>query len=596
MITIKTGLDTTGAQEDLNKLQGKLKGDLEGSLKSVESKADEAAKSLSAMLQIEKAEFFVSKFGDVVGIVEQAGAAVFGMSEEMVAATKSTLELSQKGAALGSAFGPIGTIVGAALGAVTGYFVAANQEAAKTQQALADVETAAANATAEFSTLGQADLGGLIRQVEALQNQLEQTRGFSEKAQAQIDALAKQGIEGLSDAYTKLAQVAIGDEFQTQGKSLDDLLDRLDTVRGSIKGYVSEAQAAASATKLSAEAGAVSTENLKRNEEQYKTLTDSLAAAKAEEAALNAAILAHTDAKSKDTKVVQAHTVATKENTKSLQEQIDAINTANGIVIDSEAQLTDALIAKTEALIAANDAFLAFEGPLVDTSTLLQQLAADLEVFDEIPALPLPELDVLSSTTDELRTMAFAIDGMTTAAQQLGEQLQNALVDIGADAASQLFDNIEEGNVTIKNLGKTFAIFASQQLKAIGTALVGQGIQDELKAASLLILSAGVNPQGYALAALGAAEIGAGLAMGAGGALLGRRAHGGAAGSAQTTATSESLGAREAEATGPTQLAPVKIYLGPENGMAVFADDERGVSQYGRFTERAVSQGRRAPR
>jgi hypothetical protein len=594
-IKIQTGLDTSGANADLSKLQSNLKGDLGDALKSVEAQAEQAQKSLQEMLQIDKAEFFVSKFGDVVGIVEQAGAAVFGMSEEMVAATKSTLELSQKGAALGSAFGPIGTIVGAALGAVTGYFVAANEEAAKTQQALADVETAAANATAEFSTLGQADLGGLISQVETLQNQLEQTRGFSEKAQAQIDALAKQGIEGLSEAYTKLARVALGDEFETQGKSLDTLLDRLTEVRGTISGYVADAQAAASATKLSAEAGAVSTENLKRNEEQYKTLTDALAAAKTEEAALNAAILAHTDAKTKDTKATIANTAANKENTKSLQEQIDAINTANGIVIDSEAQLTDALITQTEALIAANEAFLAFEGPLVDTSTLLQQLAADLEVFSEIPALPLPELDVLSATTEQLGAMAFAIDGMTTAARQLGEQLQNALVDVGVGAAEQLFENIEAGEKPLKDLGKTFAGLASQQLKAIGTALIGEGIQNELKAAAILITSAGLNPQGYALAAVGAAEIGAGLAMGAGGALLGRRANGGG-GVGPSTGGSESLGARESEASGPTELAPVKIYLGPENGMAVFADDQRGISQYGRFTDRALAAGRSGPR
>jgi hypothetical protein len=115
-------------------------------------------------------------------------------------------------------------------------------------------------------------------------------------------------------------------------------------------------------------------------------------------------------------------------------------------------------------------------------------------------------------------------------AKDVGLELQNALGDVGAGAAMALFDALEAGDPILRSLGGAFRDLSSDALKGIGSQLIGQGILDEAKAASLLIKSAGIDPRGWALAAHGAAEIAGGLALGGAGALVGRIGKGGGGG------------------------------------------------------------------
>lgn len=598
-VIIKTGLDPKGANEDLGKLQGSLKGELGGALDSIQQKAKESEKSLSEMLKLQKAEAYIGKLGDLKDILEKAGTSVFGLDKKTVNAASSMADMAQKGASLLSVFGPIGAVGGAALGTVVGYLKSTSEAAAEakaaTEQisaALTQVEIDASNAVGEFDALGGTDLSGVIGQVKSLQEQLDKTKGFSRDVQENIDKLAKEGTKGLIQAFDRLAGAALGDEFRTQGKTLEDLNKLYDASSKNVEKLAKEAEATGQSIKAWSDIQVLTADQLAYAELTLKGYSDQIKEAKVESDAYKAAIDALKIGTTDSIPPIQAQTKAIDEQTIALKAAEEA-SRARVAAIDEETRafLERRAVADEAAADRAEDGT-GFDAAgmreMREEATAMTDASLEaVDAFSLMSEIPLPIVEV--------EHMATALDMVSERAKVLGEELKHALVEVGVGAAETLFANIEEGKKPIEGLGKAFAKLAAEQLKAIGSTLIGEGIANELKAAALLIVSLGANPQGYALAALGAVEIGVGLAMGGAGALLARRGnHGGT--TPTSTGTSESLGSRESEASGPTQLAPVKIYLGPEQGMAVFSGDQRGVSEYGKFTTKAQEIAAKAPR
>lgn len=587
-VLIKTGLDTAGANADLSKLQSGLKDDLGDALKRVEAQAAEAQKSLADMLKIDKAEFFVSKFGDVKDILEKAGVAAFGLSEQTVKAGSSALDLAQKFASVGSVLGPLGTVGGAAIGAVTGYLVEANKAAAEAEAALRDVHQAISEATVQFDRLAATDLSGVIDQIVELQKQLDTTGAFNAAEQARIDALAKQSVGELAKEYLKLADAAAG-----VAPTFEDLLTLQELEKQKLASLSDTARAASTVLQSYANAEGLTAESAQKQARELVDLQTQIDASKGKIDSYQKAINAYAVSTSTATTAVKAHTKAIKDNGDAVAEAARVAEEASRARVASINEETRAFLERA----AINEERRQEDGSLFDVegfremrgeaSALTDETLRLFEAFQLLPDIELP--------TAELDAMTVALDQVGEAVGRLKEQLQEALVNVGVGAAQALFDNIEAGKRPFEDFGNTVAKVFAEQLKGIGTLLIGEGLSDEFKAASLAIRSFGLDPRAPALAGVGLSEIGLGLLMGGSGALLGRRANRGEA-TSPSTATSESLGAREAEASGPRELAPVKIFLGPESGVAVFADDARGVANYGRFTEQAQANARKAPR
>ena len=145
MLTATPEIDTSLAQtqwddfvnqagEGLDKVVGKGN-KLDDKLGQI---GDEAKKTASAVASIDlaqKMEKAVGHIGDVKDILQKAGGAVFGFSKETTEAIGKVGDLAEKGAALGSAFGPIGAVVGAGLGTVVGVFTAYTEATEKARAA-----------------------------------------------------------------------------------------------------------------------------------------------------------------------------------------------------------------------------------------------------------------------------------------------------------------------------------------------------------------------------------------------------------------------------------------------------------------------------
>lgn len=546
-IVIKSGLDPTGVKEGTAKAQQELKGGLTEALGAIEKKSQEAEKSLKGMLDLQKIQAAAGAMGALKGIIDKAGASVLGFSESTQKAVGASLELSQQGIALGAAFGPIPALVGGVVGALIGYASASDDAA------------------------------------EATKNLIE-----AEKEKAELDKLLALNIDknaSLVEKFGKLqeaATVAItGDEFSLLGKNKEQVTDVFIEASDALKKYSEEAEAARVATLYIAD---TDTAGLEAQQKAYDELSEKIGEATRQKLAAQKALDDLTKKTTTHTTAVNAETKAIEDANKALQDRVAAINAETQAMLERRAVADEAAAdrAEDDGLIDKEGLRETREEASALTTDILAVTSAMIELESAIP-------------TPALKAMDYALLNIKATAKEIGAQLKDAFVNVGVGAVKVLFDNIEKGKRPLEDLGKAFAKFASEQLKQIGTGLIGQGLSDEFKAASMAIGSLGaLSGPAAALAAVGGGEIGLGLLFGGSGALLGRRA--GGAEAATSTAGSESLGAREAETSGPKQLAPVKMYLGPENGVAVFADDQRGVSKYGEFTMAAQQKAMKAPR
>ena len=661
-IVIKSGLDATGIKDGTAAAQASLKQDIGGALQQVQAKADEAGKSLKGMLDMGKIQAVAGSLGAFKSMLDQVGVSMLSLSKETEKAVSTTIALAQQGVAAGAAFGPWGAIAGAAIGTVVGALTAYGEELERVrkaqedlahkslaesiarldqqEQSIKDNEAAWDNYTIEVLKAR----GVSVDAVEALrasqqslfdkeqEGRAAQLKGFNDEiAQLTITRNAtnintdehKKAIDGLiaarQDAYkvqadidaasaqhavdlARIVKEQLPAAFEAADKAsvefsaaVDKIgakptLQRLESDITAAEDAVLDAQTAVE--NLRAELKKPQTDsgmqvlliNIKHASDDLKTAFDALLNAKTAKADKAADPPKTQGPKGKSFGEMAAEIES---------EQAEAMRrmAATQKATEEQAAIDGYLLiekASDDKIQAASEAFAAQE----ELNTNAEQSAQEHEerVANTRMRLAQEAADAQKSTIQEVQ------DAMSASAKRIGDAMKGAFVDVGVGAAKTLFENIEQGKKLTEGLGASFEKLAAQQLKSIGETLVGEGLRTELEAARLLIQSAGLDPRGHALAGLGAIEIGAGLAMGASGALLGRRAGRGSAES--TTTTNESLGSREAEASGPQQLGSVKIYLGPENGISLHADssDNRAMSALGRSLNVVQGMGRKEPR
>jgi hypothetical protein len=607
---------------------------LKEEIKEVAPVANQTEQYLKELVAVEKFERARSVYSDVRDIFDIMAQNVLDLSDAQAQAASQSAYLAEKGLAIGAAFGTAGAVLGTLVGvglAVSHWFTEAGKESDETTKQINELTEQIREANRSFASLNEADLSSVVSQVVSLQKELDKLPEYSEKAQREIKILAEKGVEGLAKGYDALINKGLRDEFQLQGKSLEDLLDLEAQAKSSHESLIERAKLRKKAQEELTGTLDATAEGVEFEAKTLRELDQEITQSLARQDALRTSI----DAVGQAAAIAAAHKEkyhkATKSSREETEKEIDALEKLTGLVRgDVLPALTAINIARqgyespsgkkgffvaveegAEAAIAAidpaielleyvGDAFATYEDVIENISVDLGTIGDEFRNLPDI-ATPFYQAGEAASFFAEaldaaLRNGTVLTTEMLQAVDALTASLATAFGQTIQDAASALFDNIQAGERPFKNLGKAIRASAAEQLKGIGTNLIGEGVSNELKAAAMAILSFGADPRAVPLALLGAAEIAAGLAMGGTGALIGRGTGGGADKSPSSTATEGSLGSREAEASGPTQLAPVQIFLGPQTGMAVFAGDQRGVAEYGRFTADAVKMGSKAPR
>ena len=111
------------------------------------------------------------------------------------------------------------------------------------------------------------------------------------------------------------------------------------------------------------------------------------------------------------------------------------------------------------------------------------------------------------------------------------ESMYNDLGSLAQGATSTLIGASQDYfNAKIEGAENAEALAAAAFLSGVGEQLVGLGTKNLFEGAGMLIASGGVDPRGYALTALGAGAIAAGVGMGAGSAAISHTAAGGTIG------------------------------------------------------------------
>lgn len=111
------------------------------------------------------------------------------------------------------------------------------------------------------------------------------------------------------------------------------------------------------------------------------------------------------------------------------------------------------------------------------------------------------------------------------------ESMYNDLVALAEGATSTLIGASQDYfKAKIEGAENAEALAAAAFLSGVGEQLVGLGTKNLFEGAGMLVTSGGVDPRGYALTALGAGAIAAGVGMGAGSAAISHTAAGGTIG------------------------------------------------------------------
>lgn len=541
-VIIKSKLDTTGVKDGTAALQSGLKQDIGEALNKVQQEAQKTEGALKGMFDLQKIQAAAGAFGAAKSILEKTGVAALGLSESTNKAVTSTLDMASQGVALGAVFGPVGAAIGGATGALLGW-ITASEEAAKAEEEL-------------------------TKKLAAEAAKREEIRAKEERASARAFYSSKVAYQELSSALGDATKAITASSLSTSEQG-DLLRARRQDVISLAKAWDDYTTSLTHGTEA-------------EREEAEIELSRAMKGAAQDIVDINAALGDYAKAQSDAANASNAATTAAREQNAEYEKK-HALFVANFI---KQKEQNDLDAKATELRKQGNDAFAAYQQKLKENAELAARVGLEIT-----GTLALPDL-----STDKLDLLEEGMGRLEAKAREVGEALKESLVNVGVGAAKTLFSNIEAGKKPLEGLGKAFAKLASEELKGIGTSLIGEGLRDELKAASMLVSSLGaLSGPAAALAGIGAAKIAVGLGMGGIGALLGRRGNHSAADPSNTQ--SDSLGSREVEASAPKELAPVKIFLGPEHGWSVIGSaDKRGLSEFGSLTLAAQDIAKKAPR
>lgn len=308
-----------------------------------------------------------------------------------------------------------------------------------------------------------------------------------------------------------------------------------------------------------------------------------------------------------------------KDGNKNVKESIDPLKERNALLAEQAKRIRDSINLLYEREVAERSyaKFLQENARLVEEPLARgrggeRQRESIVEAAREA-AVVLSPMDLLRQSVtavgQSFESWRAGIDiavQLTQTVQGLAREIGQGLGGVASKAAMTFFDQIEDGKLSVKNLGAAFKEEAAAFLKETGSKLIGQGVFDILKGTSLGILTAFADPRAGALIALGGTEITAGLGMGGVGALIGRSVgkRGGRTGAEETPAPgasggnsfggNPSLGSRDrgvSQSTGGTLI----VYMGGAPGSTtLYASDgdARALAPIGRNLARTIGAAR----
>jgi hypothetical protein len=502
-------------------------------LKEIGDSASRTAHAVEGIQLADVMEKAVGHIGDVKDILQKTGVALLGFSEQTVEMIGTVGDLAEKGAALGSAFGPWGAAIGGVTGALVGY-VTATEDATEATKKLAVAER-------------------------------ERREQIARDKKAVLDATTAT-IEERAANLQRAAEIAIsGDEFGVAGKSLEQLTDRwLDNAEAMKKTKAAIDSTVLTISELKA-AGTLDDAAIKARNEELERYTGFLAEEQREQKAITATMGGLTAGTKDNTDSLKAHTAAVKEDAESVS-----------------AWLAKTLAAKDESAPRRELERQAGERTVGDTAPHL----VGARNRDDNKALGNPTI-----TPEQAAATQAAYDESI----QMYASYVSAFTAIGGELTAQLEANIAAGNGLFTGMGIAAEHGVSQVLKALGKMWAAQAIGEIASGIAAIANPAAAALKGETAAGhfLAAAKFGAAaVAAGIGGAVLGgdstRRGNeaedkqsGGAGGGSNTGA-----GSRFSD-PGPREQSPIIVYLGggPGSTNILTATGEEAKAQGGAIVQ-----------
>lgn len=492
-------------------------------LNDISDAADRTAVATEGIHLDEVMERAVGHIGDVKDVLEKAGGALLGFNEETTEAIVLTGDLAEKGASLGSAFGPWGAVIGAALGGAIGLFTVAAQKADALEAQLKEAEQAADDLSGKFSTLSGLDLSGAIAEATKLADALE----IDPNSVKILQALGLIGQDQLDKLNTKAQDLIDLGNNQTEATKLASLTQK-ELNRGLITEIDARKKAAFEVERYKkAIAGEKANGNfdtgdlLDYNAElarQEKILAEAIKKEALYQGALEKIGKAQQDAAdvaAEHTKETDKNTVAITKNTETISEWLDATydkavatrkaisDLGDNLITDMEADAkpaNDAADAQDAADVNELNAAIAQQQRLLtaEQDYQVRAIAAEQELADEKQAIRDAELQ---ASTDFYNAL---VDGALGAA----ELIANALAGKAVDAYNQYLDAVANGEKRTKEQRKRNR---AESEREIGTNLMTDGSSHILMGTAK---GFGGDPAGWAEAIAGAAEVAFGATLG----------------------------------------------------------------------------------
>jgi hypothetical protein len=535
----------------------------------IKDSSERAAKASEGLLSMERLKTGIGAMGDLKDIVEKAGTALFGFSQETTDALVLTGDLAEKGAAVGESFGPMGALIGGVAGAMIGYATAAKQAAAAAR------ELAAAEKLKRQEM--QLSVGGLSASLQ----------GFALDVGVDVFGLSGKSIEELEARHKKL-----GDVLKQEGEFALDAAKKYEALSMSQTASKKDLADAKAASDMYA----ASLREKRLEQVETKKAID----------AYNQALEATADIT--DVVVEKAEKAAKSGSSSSKKKASAPVGLSSGedpmMDIEGMREAREELNNLTEQMWLLDKATLAGD----PGDSLIGQLGRDLVLAEDaaeklnqelakVPPLPpLPDFGDEDDIT-QVQAMSDAISGLFNVWVQEGERLDKIITGIsesfvhaGASAAGaiggaatgafgELFDAMAKNEEMLEPFGKAFQRKAAEALRATGSELIGDGVANMLKAGAMFFIP-GMKGNAAGLAAAGGAEIATGLAMGGAGIGIGRRAGVAPEGSGRgDRGAGGSTGPSSSEvSTSPTAQAPIVINI---TGVQIGEMTERDITELG---------------
>ena len=406
-------LDTTQADKDLKDFQ------------QAAQRTAKAAEGIKLSMIMEKA---VGHIGDVKDILEKTGKSLLGFSQATVDTIVKTGDLAEKGASLGSSFGPMGAVVGALAGGLIGYASAAY-----------DSEVATARLAAEFSNL-KLNVDNVVKAI----GEAERVREIADSASRAAYSLSSAIDDALHPEDLPKSSKALKEAIEAHEVSLEQAGKNAESHAKKLKGL----------QKTVEEVSVRYTDNLGDQEKKEKDLEKAKQAVLAKEEEL-AGLTANTlPVLEKYNALLAAQatrtTAVTKEistQTKTITVNIDKIKAHQKAIMDDRAEA-----ARTQRV-----------NEILEDNADRERHAADrLKIEQDLNASLLSETQ---RAVDERQSLA---DQNTSAAIDKYSNYASLITSVTGSLTSQLEANVAAGEALFTGFGAAAEKGVSQVLKALG--------------------------------------------------------------------------------------------------------------------------------